>query len=172
MVDQVTMDADSDFFLSGNIEIHELGDDEFVPAGSAGTGKTKKKGKSTKKLEKLVDVGVLRLQFNQKLTTQFRFCKEALTQAIALTAKFKMEHGSLWGQFLSLVSHGIMEDAILRSIVHWLGNVRGQFHRAGDCDAAERPGRLRRCSEVLLPFDIPLQHLQASPGSGALRLQP
>ena len=90
-ISQVQFDANDEFFLSSSLEIHELGDD-FVAAGSAGTARTKKKKITAKtgKPGKLVDVNLLRVQFSGKLQSNYKFCNEALKQALLQATQFRM----------------------------------------------------------------------------------
>ena len=114
---EVTFDPNSDFLLSSRLEVCELGEDCFVTKGSGGTGSSmKKKRNSSKasKCDKLVDVGLLRMQFTSKLGAHLKFCTAALREAKTAASAFKETHQDLQNQYDNLVASGIKEDRVWR----------------------------------------------------------
>ena len=103
-IPEVQFDVNDEFFLSSSLEIHELGD-EFVAAGSAGTAAAKRKNKNKNRAApKMIDVNLTRVQFTGKLQSNYKFCKEALSQALILATQFRMNTSWLFKQYDDLVA--------------------------------------------------------------------
>ena len=74
----------------------------------------KKKRNSSKasKCDKLVDLGLLRMQFTAKLGAHLKFCTAALQEAKGAAFAFKEKHQDLQTQYEHLVASGIKEDRV------------------------------------------------------------
>lgn len=104
-------DPNSDFYRCDNLEVYELGEDDcFVTKGSQGTSLNSRRKSAKPKPEKLLDLGLLRVQFTGKLSSHYKFCHAALKQALDAANDFLGTHSDLQSHYSSLIASGIKEE--------------------------------------------------------------